>query len=173
LKTRSKLKKFIFIALASSFGLGLSPIAPGSFGALLGVIIHVLIYLFIPIKFQLFSLLMAFILVCLVHFYLTPWAVQYWQDEDPKHFVLDEVAGYLLVAVLFYPIQSILPYVPVFWKTVFFGFILFRILDIIKVPPARQIDKNLHNAWGIILDDLVSAVYAVILLSLLVCVKLI
>ena len=42
------------------------------------------------------------------------------------------------------------------------SFLLFRVFDIIKLPIARQIDKKMHNSWGVILDDLVSALYAVI-----------
>jgi phosphatidylglycerophosphatase A len=46
------------------------------------------------------------------------------------------------------------------WAVVVFGFLLFRVLDIIKVPPARQIDRDWHGAWGILLDDVVSGLYA-------------
>ena len=159
--------------LASAFGLGLLPIAPGSFGALLGVFLHIGFYLFIPANFFLFSLIAVFFVICALHFYLTPWAVLFWQDEDPKHFVLDEVAGYLFVPILFHPLLNILAYSLEFWKLVAFGFLLFRILDIIKVPPARQIDQKVHNAWGILLDDLVSAIYAVLVLFVLVKFKLI
>ncbi len=41
------------------------------------------------------------------------------------------------------------------------------VFDMIKLPIARQIDQNIHNAWGVILDDIVSAIYAVIVLFFL------
>jgi len=44
------------------------------------------------------------------------------------------------------------------------GFILFRVLDMIKIPPAWQVDKKMHNATGIILDDIISGFYASIVL---------
>jgi phosphatidylglycerophosphatase A len=45
------------------------------------------------------------------------------------------------------------------------GFILFRIFDIFKlIPPAGYIDKNYHGGWGVLLDDLVSAAYAAVIL---------
>jgi phosphatidylglycerophosphatase A len=94
-----------------------------------------------------------------LHCVLTPWAQSYWQEQDPKHFVLDEVAGYLLVPILFHQGQL--------WQIALSGYLCFRILDIIKVPPARQIDRKLHGAAGILLDDLVSAGYAVLILYLL------
>ncbi|HEY7817515.1 MAG TPA: phosphatidylglycerophosphatase A, partial [Vicinamibacteria bacterium] len=39
-------------------------------------------------------------------------------------------------------------------------FLLFRIIDVIKIPPARQIDRSMHGPWGMVLDDIVSGVYA-------------
>lgn len=148
----------VYLTLGSAFGLGLSPIAPGSFGALLGVLAHVLIVLFLPPGSQTVAIVVVFIVVCAVHFALTPWAQAYWKCSDPRHFVLDEVAGYLLVAALFHHGQL--------WQIALWGFLLFRIFDIIKIPPARQIDQRMHGALGVVLDDLVSAVYAVIALHI-------
>ncbi len=55
----------------------------------------------------------------------------------------------------------------VLWQTVFCGFLLFRIIDIIKQRPARQIDKYMGGSWGILLDDIVSGCYAVAILYLM------
>ena len=150
--SRHNKKDVLFVFLGSAFGLGLLPIAPGSFGAITGVIIHVAIGLMAPAHLQILFISFAFVLVCGLHFCLTKWAQQFWACSDPKNFVLDEVAGYLLVPILFQG-QSL-------WKTALLGFLLFRILDVIKIPPARQIDRDMHGAWGVILDDLVSAVYS-------------
>ena len=138
--------------LASAFGLGLMPIAPGSFGALLGVGMHLAIVRFVAEAHQQGALIAGFLAVCVVHFMLTPWSQKHWNDTDPGNFVLDEVAGYLVVPLL---IKT-----GPLWFIVVAGFLLFRILDIIKIPPARQIDQNIHDAWGILLDDLVSGLYA-------------
>lgn len=152
-------KDYFNIAIGSALGLGLSPIAPGTCGALLGVLIHVLIALFLPANWQIAVLVFVLLVVCWGNYALTPWAEKYWQSKDPKHFVLDEVAGYLLVPILFR--QGRL------WQITLWGFVLFRIFDIIKLPPARQIDRNWTGPWGIVLDDLVSAVYAVVMMFLL------
>lgn len=140
------------VTIGSAFGLGLSPVAPCSFAALLGVGIHFGADLFCP-KSTMTILCLAFAIVCALHFSLNAAAAGYWRDSDSGHFVLDEVAGYLLVAIL------AAPWVPTLWICAE-GFLLFRVLDIVKPPPARQIDRNMHNAWGVLLDDLVAAAYA-------------
>ncbi|QTA78024.1 Phosphatidylglycerophosphatase A [Desulfonema limicola] len=146
-------KEKIFVLIASAFGLGFSPVLPGTCGALLGVVIHVLIVLICPVQIQLPCLVFAFIFFCAANNILTPWAESYWESSDPGQFVLDEVAGYLFIPILFREGEL--------WKVVLFGFILFRIFDIFKlIPPARLIDQELHGPWGILLDDLVSAGYA-------------
>jgi phosphatidylglycerophosphatase A len=138
--------------LASAFGLGLAPIAPGSFGALLGVGIHVLVVLCLSIGVGWWALLAAFMINNVAHFALTDWSVRYWRNPDPKNFVLDEVAGYLFVPIILLNRLTV--------PGIVAAFLLFRILDIIKVPPARQVDRRMHGPWGILLDDLISAVYA-------------
>ena len=147
------------LALGSALWLGLSPVAPGSCGALLGVLIHVSSVLLLPPGWAMAALITAFVAVSALHFFLTPWAQAYWHSEDPKNFVLDEVAGYLLVPILFHHGRL--------WQVALWGFLSFRILDIIKVPPARQIDRDMRGALGVILDDLVGAAYAVLFLYVL------
>jgi phosphatidylglycerophosphatase A len=136
----------------------LSPILPGTCGALLGVIIHVAVVLVFPVSMKMPALLSAFVLVCGANHLLTPWAEDYWGTKDPPHFVLDEVAGYLFIPILFREGDLL--------NVVVWGFILFRILDIFKIlPPARLIDQQLHGPWGVLLDDLVSAGYAALIMS--------
>lgn len=149
----------IRLLIASAFGLGLSSVAPGTCGALLGVAAHIGVVLLVPGSFQYAVLLSVFVAVCAAHFGLTPWAQLYWSELDPSHFVLDEVAGYLAVPLLIKSAEL--------WQIVVWGFLLFRTFDIVKIPPARQIDQKMHGAAGILLDDLVSAVYAAVVLLLL------
>lgn len=141
------------IILASAFGLGLSPFAPGTCAALLGVGIHVTIMLGATQTLQQPIIITAFIVVCIGNHLLTPWAQAFWGSKDPRHFVLDEVAGYLLVPILFHHGQL--------WQVALWGFIGFRVLDVIKPPPARQIDRRGTGAWGILMDDIIAAIYAV------------
>jgi len=125
----------------------------------MGVIIHVIIVIICPPGLRILSLVIALVLIIIICYLLTPWAVEYWKESDPPHFVLDEVAGYLLVPILFWKGSL--------WQAAITGFCFFRLFDVIKIPPASQIDKKMNNAWGIILDDLVSGAYAAIILHLL------
>ena len=156
----SRARELVNLAIGSALGLGLSPIAPGSFGALLGVGYHVAVAMWLPAAAQVPALVVGLAVVIAANHVLTPWAVRYWKNEDPRHFVLDEVAGYLVVPILFRGGEL--------WQVALYGFLLFRVFDIIKIPPARQIDRNMHGSWGIVLDDLVSGVYAALALYALV-----
>lgn len=140
------------VAVASAFGLGLSPILPGSCAALVGVAFHLAVATWFP-GWALAPALGAFLVVLIwANHVLTPWAQQRWADPDPKEFVIDEVAGFITVPLLFIH--------PIPWQVALWGFVLFRAYDMAKLPGARWIDRNCHGPWGIMLDDLVSGVYA-------------
>lgn len=149
--------------LTSGFFLGLAPIVPGSFGALSGLVWHALALAFgwSAGGVRLWCLVGA-VLFAALHYWLTPWAQRYWHDFDPKHFVLDEVVGYLCVPVFWaLPVNPVHPV----WAYALLGFIVFRILDAIKLPIARYIDRNIHSAHGVLFDDVVSAAYTAAVVS--------
>lgn len=152
--------KKINVILGSGFGLGLMPIVPGSFGALVGLCWHVASALFLTSHWHVrISCIVGIILFSFIHYKLTPWAQSYWGDDDPKNFVLDEIVGYLCVPVFAWVSFS------VYWHYLL-AFVLFRVLDAVKLPGARYIDRNIHNAHGVLLDDVVSAAYTAIIVSL-------
>jgi len=76
--------------------------------------------------------------------------------KDPQFVVIDEVAGQLIALIA----------VPLAWKTFLAGFILFRVFDIIKPPPVRQLEK-LPEGTGIVLDDVAAGIYALAAMQLL------
>ena len=170
---KEKQKNFIRNAIGSSFGLGLSPVLPGSFGTLPAVLLH---WLFIQVNrdfvIQLVFLFVYMLLVSLIHYRLTEWAIRYYKTNDPGQFVLDEIVGYLYTQIQF--ILMLLVFKPAFLtdsdgsftlgKMILWGFLFFRILDMIKIPPAWQVDKKMHGATGILLDDIISGFYAAILM---------
>lgn len=149
--------------LASGFFLGLAPLVPGSFGALTGLAWHLFAVVCgwsdTATRFWCFW---GAVLFSALHYWLTPWAQAYWHDFDPKHFVLDEVVGYLCV-----PLFWVLPAEPAYplWVLALAGFVIFRILDAIKLPIARYIDRNIHTASGVLFDDVISAAYSAAILS--------
>ena len=155
MKRPQSIAEWFVLVVGSGFGLGLSPIAPGSFGALLGPGLHAISLHFWPNSVRAI-LITALILFSIAHFTMNATASVYWSSSDPKNFILDEVAGYLTVAVLSMGQAPLL--------VITEGFLLFRIIDIIKIPPARHVDQKMHNALGVILDDIIAGAYAALLL---------
>jgi phosphatidylglycerophosphatase A len=76
--------------------------------------------------------------------------------KDPQFVVIDEVAGQLVALIG----------VPLAWKSFLAGFILFRVFDILKPPPVRQLEA-LPEGAGIVLDDLAAGLYALVMMHLL------
>lgn len=149
----------IKVIAGSACYLGYSPIMPGTFGALPGIAIYFILWKTIPADLLRLSLLAAVIALMMLNYYLTPWAVRYWRSKDPSQFILDEIIGFLCVPI-YYGAHD-------FHRTALIGFILFRILDMIKIFPANYVDKNVKGSTGIIFDDVISAGYAALILFLL------
>ena len=75
--------------------------------------------------------------------------------KDPQFVVIDEVAGQLVALIA----------VPLAWKSFLAGFILFRVFDILKPPPVRQLEA-LPEGTGIVLDDIAAGLYALFVVHL-------
>ena len=92
--------------LASGFFLGLAPVVPGSFGALPALAWHAVAFLLgwsdLAVRAWCLFGALAF---SVMHYRLTPWAQARWNDPDPRHFVLDEVVGYLCVPLFAIPLH--------------------------------------------------------------------
>ena len=146
----------VFWFVGTSFGLAYLPIAPGTWGALPGVAIFALIVRTTPAAYHTWLIGVATLLVSVLTVALSPWAELYWKVKDPRKYVPDEVAGFLVTVLLFRT--------PDLMLTIVWAFIVTRILDIIKIPPARQLEA-LPAGWGILLDDVASSIYAVVLLN--------
>jgi phosphatidylglycerophosphatase A len=135
----------IALILASGFGSGYSPVAPGTAGSLLAVIIWWLA----P---QVWWLRASLLVISLI---LGIWsateAEKKW-GHDNGRIVIDEVAG-MWITLLFLP-KVFLVYL--------IAFLLFRAMDIIKPLGARQI-QNLKGGWGVVADDVLAGIYANIL----------
>lgn len=139
-------------ALGTAFGLGYSPVAPGTAGSLLGVAVFIVIALASggrPVEKVLLAL--ALTVTCCIAVPIGDWAERYWKRKDPRCFVLDEVAGFLLTVLLFRGENLVL--------TTAWAFVVTRICDIVKPFPARRMER-IPGGWGILLDDLVASLYA-------------
>ncbi len=137
--------------LAFGFGLGLSPIAPGTVGSLLGVALAWL---------TLDAGLIVQIAIAAAMFAAGIWicgnSSRRLGQHDPGGIVWDEI-------VAMYATLLVAPATITAW---ILAFGLFRAFDIVKPWPIRELDHRLGGGLGIMLDDLVAALYAAILLAL-------
>lgn len=82
-------------------------------------------------------------------------------EADPSTIVVDEIVAFWLVLVM-------LPVGPHLLRWQALAFVLFRFFDIVKPPPIRQIDRRMKNAVGVMVDDLLAALYTLLVIALVV-----
>ena len=82
------------------------------------------------------------------------------EEKDPSFVVIDEFMGQLVV-FSFIPSERITPILLIF------GFLFFRLFDILKPWPASFFDRKVHNNWGVMLDDLAAGIYGFLALAFL------
>ncbi len=161
----NKIKRFLITFFATAAGSGLTPKAPGTAGTVVGLL---LVY-----GLQSLSFTTRFVLFVLL-FIVGWWASLEWSkiknQKDAQTIVIDEVLGYWLTLIL----------LEFFWGEVFtfnvrltFAFFAFRLFDILKPPPIRQLDRwGKHfeigplQSLGVIVDDLLAGVYAAGLMAI-------
>ena len=136
--------------IASGLGIGLIPIAPGTFASLFGL----LLFIFIPLESNsFFQLLIVFLLLILGVWSSNNLSTP--EDSDPSRVVIDEIVG-IWISCLFLPKNSI-------W--IIFAFILFRFFDISKIGGIKKIEK-IPGGLGIMLDDVVAGIFVCGILNL-------
>jgi phosphatidylglycerophosphatase A len=138
--------------LAFGFGSGLSPFAPGTMGTLVAI----------PFIFPLKSLGDPGFWIVLGFLFLLGiklcWHVSRKLGvHDHAGIVWDEMVGYWISAA----------FVPLQWPWLLAAFLLFRVFDILKPWPIRQIDKKVSGGFGIMIDDVVAALFTVIILAVI------
>ena len=135
--------------LATGFYSGYSPFASGTAGSLVGLLFYIIPGFEKP--FILPTLTLAFLIVGIK---ISAQMEQAFGD-DPQIVVIDEIVG-MWIALLFLPKK---------FSIALLAFLLFRLFDIFKPPPARQAER-LKNGVGIMLDDVVAGLYANVVLQL-------
>ena len=131
--------------LAFGFGTGMSPVAPGTLGTLAAVPI---VWALSALPDSLSAVVVLVFTVAGVH--ICQVAADTLETHDHPGIVWDEMAG-LMVTLLFVPFS---------WTALAVGVVLFRIFDIWKPWPIGYVDKKIHGGIGIMLDDLIAAVFA-------------
>jgi undecaprenyl-diphosphatase len=150
---------------ASCFGLGRLPLAPGTWGSLPPTIVFVLMCHFgaatAVTSIVMAALALAGSVVCVS---FAPAVIAATGKDDPREVVADEFAGQSVtfMAVAAVPTSQL-------WATAVLGFLLFRLVDIVKPWPIRRFEK-LPGGWGVLADDLLAGLYAGI--ALLLCLRI-
>ncbi len=150
--TLSDIIKRPAVLLACGLGSGLIPKAPGTFGTLATI----------PLFLWMQHLSMpSYLLITAAFFVLGIWisaeAIKIFHRDDPSEVVWDEVVGFLITMIA----------APSGWQWLVMGFVLFRIFDIWKPWPVSLADQKLHGGLGIMLDDVIAGVYALLVLQII------
>ena len=140
--------------IGTFFGAGFMKPGPGTWGSLGGVLLWFLAAYFARPHILLLTAILATV-ATLLGIPAGTIVARESGKKDPGHVVIDEVAGQLV---------SLLG-VPIGWKYVLASFILFRGFDILKPPPARQLEA-LPGGAGIMFDDIAAGLYALLVIHL-------
>ena len=147
----SFLNKFVIFIATGGYA-GFFPYAPGTVGALVGIL-----FCFLFSNFP----LSIYLLSTTTLFFLGVWAADRAENsfarKDSPRIVIDEVVGYLATMVL----------IPFTLGNTVGGFLFFRLFDIIKPPPARKIDRQMTGGFAVMLDDVVAGIYANLFMHLI------
>ncbi len=138
--------------LATGFGSGLSPKAPGT----AGTVVAIPLYLVLGSHLGVNAYLSVTLLLFLVGIPICGYTARRMGVDDPKSVVWDEIVGYLVA----------MAWAPLGWLWIILGFGLFRLFDIWKPWPIRWLDRRVKGGFGIMLDDLVAGFFACLLLNL-------
>jgi phosphatidylglycerophosphatase A len=133
----------VALAVATGFGVGYAPVAPGTFGSAVGL----LVWAAVPATPS--AQLGMLALVFLAGVWASSVTERHYRSADPGVVVIDEVFG-MLVALAFQTVT---------WRGAVLAFLLFRALDVVKPYPANRFER-LHGGLGIMADDGMAGAYA-------------
>ena len=145
--TFAELIKHPVYFLGLGFGSGLAPKAPGTFGTLAAIPLYFLIK-DVPLVSYLGVVVTAFIM----GIWICQQSAQWLGQRDPSAVVWDEIVGYLITMIA----------APAGWQWLVLGFIFFRFFDILKPWPINLADKAIHGGLGIMVDDVIAGIFALV-----------
>lgn len=138
--------------LSLGFGSGLAPKMPGTIGTVVGVVLFVLLPV-LDWKIYLGITVLAFIIGIM----LCEYTAKALNVHDHPAIVWDEIVGYFITMFM----------VPKDGLWILAGFILFRIFDILKPWPISVADKQVKGGFGIMLDDVIAALFSLIIIQII------
>jgi phosphatidylglycerophosphatase A len=154
----SRARKWITVSLAQGLGIGRIPWAPGTWGSILGLGWYWLLIRLAPDPSWFF---LTAGLAALASIWICGQAELILKQQDPSSVVLDEIVALPFCFSLTLSGASTHP--SHFWREASAGFVLFRLFDITKPPPIRQL-QNLHGGLGVVIDDLAAALVSAVCL---------
>jgi phosphatidylglycerophosphatase A len=144
--------------LATGAGSGYSPVASGTAGAAVGVL---LFWPFSALPFPLYAVTMAGVVGLAI--WSAEIATRHWATDDDGRIVSDEIAGQLITLAPLVLLGN-----PRSLGWVVTGFVLFRVYDVWKPGPVRWLEENLPGGFGVVLDDVLAGVFGALTLGALV-----
>jgi len=142
--------RFVFSAtIASTFGSGFFPIAPGTVGAFIAIVV-----LYLLPAISAWTLFFSSVIFFFIGVWVSTEAEKKW-GHDAGRINWDEVVG-MMVTVLA---------LPKVWFIYVVGFLLFRLFDVVKPYPANA-SQALPRGWGIMVDDVIAGIYSNIILQI-------
>lgn len=139
------------LIIATGFGTGYAPVASGTFGTLVGILVVGLISAVNPLVYMALTVALLWVgIKC------SDYAETYFQKSDAGEIVIDEIVGYMVTMYL----------VPVSIKSLIIGFFVFRVMDIVKPWPAKQIDQGNMGGLGVMLDDVAAGIWGCIFMHI-------
>jgi phosphatidylglycerophosphatase A len=141
---------------ATLFGVGRLHPGPGTWGSLATTLIWGFLAHWMPASWRPAAAIALAAIVVLIGIPAATRVARSSGIKDPQFVVIDEVAGQLITLIG----------VPLTWKSLLLGFILFRVFDILKPPPVRQLER-IPDGAGIVLDDVGAGLYALAVMHLL------
>ncbi|MGE5085325.1 MAG: phosphatidylglycerophosphatase A [Bacillota bacterium] len=138
--------------LATFFGVGLSPKAPGTVATAATIPVVYLLNLAGPLVYMLAILILLPVGIL---------AAQVYEDDmgghDHSEIVIDEVVGFLITMV----------WLPMTWQAILIGFVVFRLLDITKPLFIGYLDKKIQGGLGVMVDDVAAGIVASLFMQFL------
>jgi phosphatidylglycerophosphatase A len=139
-----RVARAIILFIAQGAYSGKFPVAPGTVGTLVGVVLFLGIKNFSPLSYAAVCLLL-----CVIGTWAAGRAENLLGRKDSPSIVIDEIAGYLISMFMVLPS----------WGVVLAGFLIFRVFDILKPWPLNRL-QDIHGGAGVMLDDIGAGVYA-------------
>ncbi len=141
--------------IASGFFTGYAPVASGTFGSVVGAALYYITDRRLHLGH--YGSVVLAVLLYVVGTVTASRAEEILHEQDSGKIVIDEIAG-MYITMLFVPAGLV---------SLLIGFVCFRFFDILKPYPISYIDKNIHGGTGVMLDDVLAAVLANVVLHLI------